>query len=111
MFMGTASATAIRAEPIRSEVDSEARAEESSLPVQDMKAEVREEELFEECRNGRLDLDGDSWQFLIENSIPDFAEVVRDLSKSAKVRYKSGPSERSAAAARRWDRSTRVLPG
>jgi uncharacterized protein YbjQ (UPF0145 family) len=77
MFMVTASATAIRAEPIRSEVDSGDRVEEESpLPVQDMKTEVRKEVLFEEHRNGNLDLDSDSWQFLIEK--PQRLETTGD---------------------------------
>ncbi|MCS3651876.1 YbjQ family protein [Salinibacter ruber] len=85
MFMVTASATAVRAEPTESQVGSEDRREGGApLPAREMEKEVRKEELLEEHQSGILNLDSDSWQFLIENGITDFAEVVRHTAREAR---------------------------
>lgn len=85
MFMVTASATAVRAEPTESQVGSEDRREgKVPLPAREMEKEVRKEKLLEEHQSGILNLDSDSWQFLIENGITDFAEVVRHTAREAR---------------------------
>lgn len=87
MFMVTSSATAVRAEPIESQVNSEeGQKGEVRLPVQEMEVRLRKEELFEKHRNGQLEINDDTWQFLIENRVTDFAEVVRHTVQKFRAR-------------------------
>ena len=83
MFMVTASATAVRADPVEREADLENGQDGGQpLPVQDMEVEVRKEKLLEKRQSGSLSLNSDQWQFLIENSIPDFAGAVRSTAET-----------------------------
>lgn len=90
MFMVTASATAVRADPTSDDTRSSTdRDTGRPLPLQEMEKEVRKEELLRKQQDGTLKLNEDRWQFLIENGLPEFVDSVRPLS--AKIARQSAP--------------------
>jgi uncharacterized protein YbjQ (UPF0145 family) len=91
MFMVTASATAVRANPTERGTDSgDQQVDEGPLPIQEMEMRVRKEKLIDEHKNEGLELNSDRWQFLIENGIPDFAAIIR--VKASKIRKRGAIS-------------------
>jgi uncharacterized protein YbjQ (UPF0145 family) len=92
MFMVTASATAVQANPTRDDTrPSTGRNTGRPLPLRDMEKEIRKEELLRKQQDGTLKLNEDRWQFLVENGLPEFVDSVRPLAE--KLARQSAPSK------------------
>jgi len=77
MFMVTASATAVWAEP-QSEVDEDKDEETRAVRAKALSVEESTVRLLKRHRQGSLALDDDTWRFLIKNQVSDLARIVRD---------------------------------
>jgi hypothetical protein len=78
MFMVSASATTVRAEP-RPESSSTEGQEGTEEPItaSEMGVEEKAVRLHQKHQNGTLQLNDENWRFLIENQLSDFAEVIQ----------------------------------
>jgi uncharacterized protein YbjQ (UPF0145 family) len=77
MFMVTASATAVKAESRSEPSSTENEKMEEPVTASEVEVEVRTVQLLQNYRDGELHFDQETWDFLIENRISDFARIVR----------------------------------
>ena len=77
MFMVTASATAVRAEPPAETEGVGSPTEEGSITARETAIEEQVVRLLRKNQEGNLRLKDETWRFLIENQVTDFGEIVQ----------------------------------
>jgi uncharacterized protein YbjQ (UPF0145 family) len=77
MFMVTASATAVRADPPAETEAAESSGGEGSMTARETAIEERTVRLLQKNQEDNLRLDDETWRFLIENQVTDFGQIVQ----------------------------------
>jgi uncharacterized protein YbjQ (UPF0145 family) len=92
LLMVTATGTAVRTEKTREEAGENDVATPSALSARAVQVAERKREILERAREGTLSLEGEVWDFLIENQVADLADQV--LAIVGRVLKRRPPSRR-----------------
>ena len=80
--MVTASATAVRAESRSESSSADSQGMEGPITAREMGIEEKTVQLLQKHQDGKLQFNEDTWRFLIENQVSDFAGIVQATSIS-----------------------------